>query len=77
MSYIVIDEERCKGCELCTTVCPKGNLVQMSPRFNDKGYRPSTFVDPEGRCTGCTLCALMCPDMVITVYRTVKKRRSA
>jgi 2-oxoglutarate ferredoxin oxidoreductase subunit delta len=77
MSYIVIDEERCKGCELCTTVCPKGNLVQMSPRFNAKGYRPSTFVDPEGRCTGCTLCALMCPDMVITVYRTVKKRRSA
>ena len=77
MSYIVIDEERCKGCELCTTVCPKGNLVQMSPRFNAKGYRPSTFVDPEGGCTGCTLCALMCPDMVITVYRTVKKRRSA
>jgi 2-oxoglutarate ferredoxin oxidoreductase subunit delta len=77
MSYIVIDEERCKGCELCTTVCPKGNLVQMSPRFNAKGYRPSTFVDREGRCTGCTLCALMCPDMVITVYRTVKKRRSA
>ncbi len=77
MSYIVIDEERCKGCELCTTVCPKGNLVQMSPGFNAKGYRPSTFVDPEGRCTGCTLCALMCPDMVITVYRTVKKRRSA
>ena len=77
MSHIVIDEERCKGCELCTTVCPKGNLVQMSPRFNAKGYRPSTFVDPEDRCTGCTLCALMCPDMVITVYRTVKKRRSA
>lgn len=77
MSYIVIDEERCKGCELCTTVCPKGNLVQMSPRFNARGYRPSTFVDPEGNCTGCTLCALMCPDMVITVYRTVKKRRSA
>ncbi len=76
MSYIVIDEERCKGCELCTTVCPKGNLVQMSPSFNAKGYRPSTFVDPEGRCTGCTLCALMCPDMVITVYRTVKKKRS-
>ena len=47
MSHIVIDEDRCKGCELCTTVCPQGNLVQMANHFNVKGYRPSVFVDPE------------------------------
>jgi 2-oxoglutarate ferredoxin oxidoreductase subunit delta len=47
----------------------------MADHFNVKGYRPSTFVDPEGKCTGCTLCAMMCPDMVITVYRTPRKAR--
>ncbi len=74
MSYIVIDEDRCKGCELCTTVCPQGDLVQMARHFNVNGYRPSVFVDPEGKCTGCTLCATMCPDAVISVYRTVRKK---
>jgi 2-oxoglutarate ferredoxin oxidoreductase subunit delta len=74
MSYIVIDQDRCKGCALCTTVCPQGDLVQMSRQFNVNGYRPSIFVDPEGKCTGCTLCATMCPDVVISVYRTVRKR---
>jgi len=75
MSCIVIAEDRCKGCELCTMVCPQGDLVQMADHFNVKGYRPSAFVDPNGKCTGCTLCATMCPDMVITVYRTVRKKR--
>lgn len=65
---ILIDENRCKGCELCTTVCPF-DLVHIAKHFNAKGYRPSTLVDPEGKCTGCTLCARMCPDVAITVYR--------
>jgi len=46
----------------------------MAEGFNVKGYRPSVFRDPEGKCTGCALCATMCPDVVITVYRTVKKK---
>ncbi|HNS52414.1 MAG TPA: 4Fe-4S binding protein [Anaerolineae bacterium] len=75
MSYIVIDEDRCKGCELCTMVCPQGDLVQMARRFNAKGYRPSSFVDPEAKCTGCALCATMCPDVVIRVYRTKRVKR--
>lgn len=68
MPTIVIDEDRCKGCQLCTTVCPK-DLVTMSESFNSKGYHPSKLEDPEGECTGCTMCALMCPDVAITVYR--------
>ena len=74
MSYIVIDEDRCKGCELCTTVCPQ-DLVHMAQHFNAKGYRPSSFVDPAAKCTGCTLCAAMCPDVVISVYRTKKVKK--
>lgn len=68
MPTIVIDEDRCKGCELCTTVCPK-DLVKMADSLNTKGYHPAQLVDPNGDCTGCTLCALMCPDVAITVYR--------
>lgn len=68
MGRIVINEDRCKGCELCTVVCPF-DLVHMADHFNVKGYRPSIFVDLERKCTGCTVCAMMCPDVVITVYR--------
>jgi 2-oxoglutarate ferredoxin oxidoreductase subunit delta len=68
MPRIVINEDRCKGCELCTIPCPKG-LVKMADYFNARGYRPSVLVDPKGECTGCTLCAMMCPEVAITVYR--------
>lgn len=68
---IVVDEEMCKGCELCTTVCPY-DLIHLGSHFNAKGYRPATLVDPQGRCTGCTLCAMICPDVAITVFRQVK-----
>jgi len=70
---ILIDEDRCKGCELCTTVCPKG-ILKMADYFNARSYRPVMLVDPDGKCTGCALCALMCPDVVITVYRYPKAR---
>jgi 2-oxoglutarate ferredoxin oxidoreductase subunit delta len=65
---VVIDADRCKGCELCTTVCPQHVLV-MAGVYNTRGYRPATLVDPQGKCTGCTLCAVICPDAVLTVYR--------
>jgi 2-oxoglutarate ferredoxin oxidoreductase subunit delta len=72
MSHVVIDEDRCKGCALCTLVCPH-DLVHIADRFNAKGYRPSEFTDPQGRCTGCTNCAIMCPDVAIVVYRTSRQ----
>jgi 2-oxoglutarate ferredoxin oxidoreductase subunit delta len=70
--YIVIDEKHCKGCELCTTVCPKG-IIEMADYFSAKGYRPAVLVDPNGLCTGCALCATICPDVAITVYRLKEK----
>jgi 2-oxoglutarate ferredoxin oxidoreductase subunit delta len=73
MSRIVIDQDRCKGCGLCTLACPY-ELVQMSERFNAKGYRPAEFTDPEAKCIGCANCATMCPDIAIVVYRTVKPK---
>jgi 2-oxoglutarate ferredoxin oxidoreductase subunit delta len=69
MSRIVIDEGRCKGCALCTHVCPH-NLVHIATHFNAKGYQPAEYVDPEKKCTACANCATMCPDLAITVYRS-------
>ena len=65
---IEIDAERCKCCELCTSVCPQ-DVIRMAETFNAKGYHPAQFVDPKLDCTGCALCAVICPDAVITVYR--------
>ena len=70
---IKIDEARCKGCELCTTVCPK-DLIHMATQFSARGYHPATLVDPNEQCTGCLLCATICPDVAITVYREIKPK---
>lgn len=72
MSRIEINETKCKGCLLCTTVCPK-SLLQVSTRINGQGYKVAEL--PEDRisaCTGCASCAVMCPDTAIRVYRTAK-----
>ena len=67
--YVVIDIERCKGCELCNEVCPS-KVLSMSKNFNNKGYHFSERVNDD--CTACTNCAVICPDGVITVYRHKK-----
>lgn len=68
MPRIEIDQDACKGCELCTIPCPKG-LVKMSDSFNRKGYRTAAFDDDGQKCTGCAMCAMMCPDVCIIVYK--------
>ena len=71
---VLVDVDRCKGCELCTTVCPQNVLHMSHNRFNARGYRPVELVNPEAKCTGCAICALLCPDVDLTVYRDDMKR---
>lgn len=64
---IVVDIERCKGCEICIDSCPT-QVISMAPAVNSKGYRYAYMENPDN-CTGCANCAIVCPDGVITVYR--------
>jgi len=63
---IVVDIERCKGCEVCIDTCPTGTIA-MVDAVNGKGYHYMQNVNDA--CTGCTNCAVVCPDGVIEVYR--------
>ncbi len=70
MKKVVFDEERCKGCELCTTVCPKNIIVMDTKRINSQGFHPATVKDEDQeKCIACANCAKRCPDLVISVYR--------
>jgi 2-oxoglutarate ferredoxin oxidoreductase subunit delta len=65
--YIVVDTERCKGCEVCVPACPT-NVIQLAKEVNGKGYHYSYMANPDA-CIGCANCAIVCPDGVITVYK--------
>lgn len=62
---VLIDEARCKGCELCVPACPP-QVLRMSEQRNDKGFLVPELLDG---CTGCTACQLVCPDFVFEVYQ--------
>jgi 2-oxoglutarate ferredoxin oxidoreductase subunit delta len=63
---IVIDVEKCKGCQVCIPACPN-DVIGVSKNVNGKGYNYVETVNEE--CIGCSNCAIVCPDGVITVYR--------
>ena len=71
---VLVDVDRCKGCGLCTHVCPAGILALSEDAFNAKGYHPVMVTDAEA-CTGCASCAVICPDVVFTVYRRRREAR--
>ncbi|MBS7298697.1 MAG: 4Fe-4S binding protein [Eubacteriales bacterium] len=67
MAKVTFDESLCKGCGLCTSVCPK-KIVVLKDELNAKGYHPAGITD-QSACIGCAFCATMCPDCVITVEK--------
>lgn len=62
-------QDLCKGCELCTTVCPV-KIVKMSDGLNAKGYHPSIVAEEDmHKCIACAFCAMICPDCAIEVEK--------
>lgn len=65
---VKINEERCKGCNLCVVACPAHVLSLQPKEVNNRGYHYAFMAAPE-KCVGCSSCALVCPDACIEVYR--------
>jgi 2-oxoglutarate ferredoxin oxidoreductase subunit delta len=72
---LVIDEDRCKGCNICTMVCPY-RIFQPGTKPNKRGVYVPELDRPE-RCTNCRLrslygrtlcgvCQMICPDQAIS-----------
>jgi 2-oxoglutarate ferredoxin oxidoreductase subunit delta len=64
---IVVDIDKCKGCEICIAACPT-EVISMTDTVNGRGYHYAYMEKPDA-CTGCINCGIICPDGVITVYR--------
>ncbi|HPG56072.1 MAG: 4Fe-4S binding protein [Paludibacteraceae bacterium] len=64
---VLVNTDRCKGCELCITACPT-NVLAMSKQVNAKGYNYA-YMENEDACIGCASCGIVCPDGCITVYK--------
>ena len=76
MSYQhTIDKNRCKGCGLCVSVCPK-NVLELSDEVNTMGYFPVYRARPED-CIYCTTCCIMCPDVAITITKDAEESQDA
>ena len=65
--HLTFQRDRCKGCGLCVTVCPK-HILALDNATNVKGYRPAVCSD-EASCVGCASCAKICPDSIITIEK--------
>jgi len=64
---IIVNTERCKGCNLCVVACPK-QIIKLHKEVNRKGYNYAQLNDEES-CIGCAACATVCPDGCIEVYK--------
>lgn len=73
MNRVTVNSDRCKGCGLCVSVCPKKILTLSGDTLNAQGYHPAAVTDMS-KCIACAMCALMCPHVVIRVERDVDEQ---
>ena len=58
--------DRCKGCGLCVSVCPKKIVAIQTESRNNKGFFTAVCID-EDSCITCAMCAQICPDCAIEI----------
>ncbi|MCM8819246.1 MAG: 4Fe-4S binding protein [Candidatus Omnitrophica bacterium] len=66
MAEVIIEKDKCKGCQLCIFYCPTKKIV-LSSELNKKGIK---FAKPTDNinCIGCGFCFVVCPDNCIEIY---------
>ena len=57
---VVVNKERCKGCELCVVACPCQVLALQPTEVNDKGYHYAFMQNPDAG-NGCEICGVEAP----------------
>jgi 2-oxoglutarate ferredoxin oxidoreductase subunit delta len=67
MPKVEININKCKGCAICITACPK-DILQISETINKMGYNVAECIDDDA-CILCKSCAIVCPDMAITLNK--------
>jgi 2-oxoglutarate ferredoxin oxidoreductase subunit delta len=60
-----VDEERCKACDICVSVCPAGVLSMELEPSSTLGAMVR-IIHGES-CIGCSNCEFSCPDFAINV----------
>ena len=65
---ITVITARCKGCEICSTYCPR-DVLTMSTAYTAKGYHYPEVANADA-CVACGLCQIMCPEFAIYVEET-------
>ena len=69
VTAIYIDEDYCKGCDICIELCPT-YVFEKSEDINQLGYYVPVPVRIED-CNACMICDLICPELaVILEYRS-------
>jgi len=71
ISRVTVNENACKGCDLCANVCAKGSIALNREKFNEKGYNPAAIINAQN-CNACAMCAFICPDSAIKVEKELK-----
>lgn len=58
---LVLDNEKCIGCKLCSMACPN-QAVSMKVRIDEQKKRHmEEYIYHSGRCLYCNLCIEACP----------------
>lgn len=68
------DLERCVGCEIGPTVCPKEAVIHVPGKIENGRLveRPAVDIDAK-KCVFCGICEVMCPKNAITL--TINQKR--
>lgn len=68
------DFDKCVGCQICPTACPKGALTHVPAALENGHMVTKAAVDvDEKKCVNCGICVVTCPTHAITMTINGKK----